>query len=178
MARRVSVLVVANTTATSPQLIDALKQRAELGSVRATLLMPCSGPGLTAREERRAALEEALEVWRAAGLTDVDGVVGDQDPIVAVSETWDPMTYDEVIVSTLPSHASEWLRWDLPHRVARHTDAHVTHVVASTPRQPLRWEKEAPKKRSPLGPLSVLSWGHPRNESADERERRLRAIRR
>jgi hypothetical protein len=130
MPQNVSVLVVASVTATSPQLIEALQERARRGSVRATLVMPCSGPGLHARDLAQPSLDAALAAWRDAGLEEVDGIVGDQDPLVAVREAWDPLRYDEVIVSTLPGHASQWLRWDLPQRVARATDASVTHVMS------------------------------------------------
>src|SRR5215208_4929517 len=128
MARRTSVLVVAKVTAASPQLIEALQGKASGGELHATLLMPCVGVGPAAKEETRARLDEALAQWRDAGLTDVEGVV-----------------------STLPGHASEWLRWDLPHRIARATDAHVTHVMSSPPPAEPRWEPPPPKERSPLG---------------------------
>jgi hypothetical protein len=178
MAQRVSVLVVANATAASPQLIAALRERGERGAIRATLLMPCGGPGLSGRSAAQSALGKALDRWRDAGLEEVDGLVGDQDPLVAVHEAWDPQRYDEVIVSTLPGHASEWLRWDLPSRVARSTDAKVSHVIATAPLPPPRAEATPPRERPALGPLSVLAWGHPREESDHERERRLRALRR
>jgi hypothetical protein len=130
MALNVSVLVVASATAASPQLIAALRERQERGALRATLVMPCSGPGLHARDVAQPDLDAALTAWREAGLDEVDGLVGDQDPLVAVREAWDPQRYDEVIVSTLPGHASQWLRWDLPQRVARVTDARGTPVMS------------------------------------------------
>ena len=70
---------------------------------------------------------------RSAGLA-VDGQVGDQDPIAAVHEAWDPTQYDEVVVSTLPTGTSRWLQVDLPHRIERLTGVRVTHVVASPKR--------------------------------------------
>src|SRR4051812_14775238 len=178
MAQPVSVLVIAKVTAASAQLIDALRQRAERGPIRVTLLMPCAGPGLNGRDAAQSTLDDVLEQWRQAGIEEVDGLVGDQDPLVAVHEAWDPQRYDEVIVSTLPGHASEWLRWDLPSRVARSTDAKVSHVIATAPLAPPRAEATPPRERPALGPLSVLAWGHPREESDHERERRLRALRR
>ena len=178
MAQRVSVLVIANVTAASAQLIDALRQRAERGPIRVTLLMPCAGPGLNGRDAAQSTLDEVLEQWRQAGLEEVDGVVGDQDPLVAVHETWDPQRFDEVIVSTLPSNVSEWVRWDLAHRVARATDAQVSHVISSAPPAAPRAEPAPPRERPPLGPLSVLAWGHPRDETEIERVRRLRSLRR
>jgi hypothetical protein len=58
-------------------------------------------------------------------------VVCDRDPLVAVQEEWDPIRFDEVIVSTLPMNTSRWLRVDLPRRVANVTGVSVKHVVAS-----------------------------------------------
>jgi hypothetical protein len=130
MSQNCSVLVVASVTATSPELIGALKERQDRGALRATLLMPCQGPGLHARDLARPGLDAALDVWREAGLADVDGTVGDQDPMVAIGEAYDPTRYDEIIVSTLPGQASRWLRYDLPQRVARQTNATVTHVMS------------------------------------------------
>lgn len=178
MAQNVSVLVVASVTATSPELIDALKERAQRGSVRATLVMPCGGPGLHAKDLAQPALDTALAAWRDAGLEDVDGIVGDQDPFVAVREAWDPARYDEVIVSTLPGGASRWLRSDLPQRLGRAIDTRVTHVLSTPPREPVATEPVPARERSPLGPLSVLGWGHSADEGEQERERRMRALRR
>jgi hypothetical protein len=165
MAQNVSVLVVASVTASSPELIAALRERADRGSVRATLVMPSSGPGLHARDLAQPNLDQALQAWRDAGLQDVDGIVGDQDPYVAVCEAWDPGRYDEVIVSTLPGGASRWLRSDLPRRLERAIDARVTHVLSTPPRAPVQTEPVPARERPPLGPLSVLAWGHPRDEN-------------
>lgn len=157
MRRR--VLVVANQTATSEELVEALTHR---GEVQATLLMPCTGPGLAAREAARPRMEEALAAWREAGI-EAEGEVGDQNPYEAVAEIWNPGRFDEVVVSTLPGESSKWIRSDLPHRVARLTDCPVTHVVALSMRQSEHHTEPAPVKEKPsLGPLSVLSWGGPR----------------
>jgi hypothetical protein len=134
MSRPTSVLVVANVTAASEALVEALRARAERGPVRLTLLMPCTGPGLHARDQARPRLEAALERWREAGL-EAKGVVGDEDPLEAVHEVWDPREYDEIVVSTLPGPESRWMRCDLPSRLMRMTDAQVTHVH-SAPRGP------------------------------------------
>jgi hypothetical protein len=128
-----SVLVVANVTADSPQLIRALKARLEQGPEHFTLVMPCAGPGLSGRRIAQPRLDEALAAWRAAGL-DADGVVGDEDPVEATLEVWDPRRFDEIVVSTLPGPQSHWLRCDLPSRLMRATDARVTHVRSSAHR--------------------------------------------
>jgi hypothetical protein len=174
MARPLSVLVVAHATASSPQLLEALVARAEPGSLHVTLLLPAQRIGFAAKEEARATLDEALAQYREHGL-EAEGVVGDSDPMVAVAELWDPLRFDEIIVSTLPGSVSRWLQADLPHRIGRLTDAQVTHVLSSTPQAPISWEQAPPKERSSLGPLSVLAWGRPKDETDAERERRLRA---
>ena len=163
MAWHANVLVIANVTATSRDLLAALKARAERGPVSFTLLMPATGlGGATARAGCQPQLDEALERWRAEGL-EADGIVGDSDPVHALVEAWDPRRYDEVIVSTLPGASSRWLRFDFPHRVAQITGAPVTHVVAMD--RPAAVGGPPPEHEpEPLGPLAVLAWGGPPRE--------------
>src|SRR3954466_14099644 len=104
------VIVLANRTAAAPELIEALVHRAERGPIHATLVLPAGGPGAAARAECKARLDKALDAWRAAGIEHCDGVVGDSIPQEALSEVWDPMRHDEVIVSTLPGQSSKWIR--------------------------------------------------------------------
>jgi nucleotide-binding universal stress UspA family protein len=130
------VLVVANRTAGSDELARSLGERAELGPCEFKLLVPAtpaaSDDPHSGKQAAKDQMREAVEKLRAAGL-DVEGRVGDPDPIVAVHEVWDPAEFDEVIVSTLPTGASRWLALDLPRRVGRITGAPVTHVVAQDP---------------------------------------------
>jgi hypothetical protein len=153
------VIVLANRTAASPELIDALVHRSERGAIHATLVMPAGGPGEAARGECRERLEQALAAWREAGIEHCDGVVGDPVPGEALSEVWDPLRHDEVIVSTLPGQSSKWIRSDLPHAVARYTGVSVLHVVAHDPDDHPRTSPAPVHERAPLGPLSVLAWG-------------------
>jgi hypothetical protein len=152
------VLVVANVTASSTTLIDAIKARAERGPIEVELLMPGQGPGLSGREAVRGRLDEALETWRAAGV-DATGICGDANPVDAVAEVWDPRRHDELIVSTLPGQSSRWIASGLPQRLRKLTGAPVMHVVA-TDMHPEPVTGPPPEhETSPLGPLSVLSWG-------------------
>ena len=131
------VLVVANRTAGSPELLAALKQRAEEGEVKFHLLVPATPHGVswmadmhsgnTAAEED---LSAAVERLRGEGLDVDDGKVGDPDPVAAVEDAVNFKEFDEIIVSTLPKHLSKWLRVDLPHRVEHATGKPVTHVEA------------------------------------------------
>jgi hypothetical protein len=160
-----NVLVVANLTAGSQHLLDALKARAERSPIRVTLVMPASGPGLGGREAVRERLEEALAGMRAAGL-EVEGAIGDTDPMEAVAECFDPARHDEAIVCTLPGRSSKWVQYDFPHRVARFTGVPVTHVVADDLRPAPATSPAPAHEREPLGPLSVLAWGGRRSESS------------
>ena len=134
MTWKTCVLVVANQTADSDELVSALSARSERGPTQFTLLLPSllgTSPG-----QSEARLAEALKRLRAAGL-EMDGEVGDSNPLTAVKEAWDPAKYDEILVSTLPTGTSKWLQIDLPHRVERITGMPVQHVVG-TPRSAVR----------------------------------------
>jgi GABA permease len=154
---KTSVLVVANVTAASDELLAVLTERAGEGPAEFTLLLPATG-GDRAGAER--ALDRALERMRDAGL-EVSGSIGDRDPVVAVHEAWDPRRYDEVVVSTLPTGASRWLQIDLPHRIERMTDVPVRHVVAKPPPKPRPTYTPPPKPEHHglLTPLEALGWG-------------------
>src|SRR5918999_176379 len=129
MAWEFSLLVVANVTAGSDELMACLRERAEGGACRFTLVMPASGA------EARTRLDDALGRMRDSGLENVDGRVGDPDPIVAVMDVWDPMKFDEIIVSTLPTGSSRWLGLDLPRRLEKLTSVPVRHVVSHPQRE-------------------------------------------
>jgi GABA permease len=134
------LLVIANRTADSDELCDALRARAIAGPVEVTLVAPASAPRTARRVER------AVKRLSDAGVP-VVGIIDDPDPMVAVQSTWNPRSYDEVIVATLPTDVSHWQRLDLPNRIRSLTDARVTHVVA-TDRQPAARSSVAGSARS------------------------------
>ena len=134
---KADVLVVANRTAGSPELLAALKERAEQGPAKFHLLVPSTPHGVSwvadmhsGGGEAEEHLRQAVERLRAEGLECDDGKVGDPDPVAAVEDAVNFKTFDEIIVSTLPKHLSKWLRVDLPHRVEHATGKKVTHVEA------------------------------------------------
>ena len=154
-----SVLVVANVTATSPELLGELRSRAEREPTTFTLVVPATHSE-GGREAARAQLDDALQQLREAGL-EVSGEVRDADPLIAITETWDPKRYDEILISTLPMKFSKWMHGGLPERVSRLTGALVTHVVSEPPRPPVA-AVPAPEREDRgvmLGALSVLRWG-------------------
>ena len=138
MADRPDVLVVANRTAGSPELLAALKERAAQGEVKFHLLVPATPHGVawaadmhSGSPEAEQDVKAAVDNLRAEGLDVDDGQVGDPDPVAAVEDAVNFKEFDEIIVSTLPKHVSKWLKLDLPHRVERATGKPVTHVEAS-----------------------------------------------
>jgi len=157
MPWKFSVLVVANVTAASDELLRAMKDRSERGACGFTLLVPATGGGRVGREGAQAELDKALERLHDAGL-EVEGLVGDADPVLAVHEIWDPRRFDEIVISTLPTGASRWLAVDLPHRVEKFTGVQVEHVVAAEPRPPVRTEPAPePERYGVLSPLAAIT---------------------
>jgi len=133
MAFKTHLLVVANQTVGSPELLSALEERAGQGPIHVTLL----APGLYAeREEARGRLDQAVAALRQRGI-EAEGALGDADPVVAVQETWNPSRFDEIVVSTFSTGASRWMQIDLPHRIAKLTDCTVRHVESRPPVQPV-----------------------------------------
>lgn len=161
MAWTFSVLVVANVTATSPELLAALKARAQRDRCRFTLLVPAPAGGPVGRKAAQARLDEAVELLRAEEL-EATGTVGNHDAIGAVADVWDPSRFDEVVVSTLPTGVSKWLQVDLPRRIRHATDAQVTHVVAEPEREPPHAEPVGHVENyGVLAPLAALSGKRP-----------------
>jgi hypothetical protein len=138
-----NVLVVANRTAESPELLEALKQRAAQGDAVFSLLVPATPHGVawaadmhSGGGEAEQHMENAVERMRSEGLQVAAGKVGDPDPVAAVQDEVNFTKYDEIVVSTLPGGISKWLKLDLPHRVERATSLPVTHVTASEVKVP------------------------------------------
>ena len=153
------VVVLANRTAASRELIEALVHRSERGPIVATLVMPAAAAGTAGRAAAKERLDAALEAWRAAGIERCEGIVCDPAPYEAFTEVWNPLRHDEVIVCTLPGESSRWVRSDLPHLVARYTGLSVLHVVAQDPALERVPSPPRVHEKPAMGPLSVLTWG-------------------
>ncbi|HEX5899947.1 MAG TPA: hypothetical protein VFY32_11160 [Solirubrobacteraceae bacterium] len=152
MAFTTRLLVVANRTVDSPELLDALRRRAERGPIHVTMLAPSN---FAERMEARERLQSAAASLEAAGI-EAAGLVGDADPIVAVQEEWNPGRYDEVVVSTLAAGSSQWLQVNLPHRVARLTDCQVRHVSVPPGRAAPPRAEPLPERRPMLERVASL----------------------
>ncbi len=150
------ILVVANRTLGSSDLLQSIQDRMAKGPCEFTLLVPAipharresTMETLTRRitnlpvtDEARGADEADYEHARgrvAFGIeqlqklgADVDGEVGNPNPVRAVQDALSRDKYDEIILSTLPKRVGGWLSQDLPNKVKRKFKGPVTVVAVS-----------------------------------------------
>jgi hypothetical protein len=107
------VLIVANRTASTPRLLEAVRSRARASPCEFALLIP----DVTDRKAADWTLETALRLLRPAARGNVEGLVGGPDPFASVEAAVRDGDFDEIIISTLPRRTSKWLRRDLIRRV-------------------------------------------------------------
>lgn len=146
------VLIVANRTVGGDELAQIITARHAAGPCQFHLLVPVPATpqlgvamGFSAMElgmippsygpDGRAVATErlqfGLEWMRELGVS-VTGSVGEADAIRAVETVLHSRHIDEIIISTLPTSLSRWLRQDLPHRVERKFRLPVTVVTATS----------------------------------------------
>jgi hypothetical protein len=120
------VLVVANRTAATPALLDAVRERAARDVCEFTLLVPNPVRGIDRatdpedhdRSDGEAVLELALPLLEQAAGGPVRGSVGDAEALAAIQDAVNLGDFHEIIISTLPTRVSRWLHLDLPRKAA------------------------------------------------------------
>src|SRR4051794_31428588 len=88
------VLVVANRTAATPALLDAVRERAAQGPCSFTLLVPNSARGLHRvvdpedqdSSDAEQTIEMALPLLEDAAGSRVEGMIGDPEPLAAIQD--------------------------------------------------------------------------------------------
>ena len=115
----IHVLVIANETAASPALLDALRERAAVDKdVHVTVIAPVSEPRhgyVVYQDTRRASagrrLDKTLALLRESGIP-AQGFVVETSPVMAAKDALvqlePPPT--EIVVSTHPEQRSGWMR--------------------------------------------------------------------
>lgn len=139
-------LIVANQTLGGAELESEVRQRIEGGESTFYVVVPATathhkrkdwGGGFQddssetdkAHDVAESRLAQMLDNLRSLGAK-AEGEVGDSDPKTAVKDVLRDHAYDEVIVSTLPTGMSGWLKADVPSQIAAVTGSLVTTVRA------------------------------------------------
>jgi len=145
------VLVVANSTLRARRLQDRLTEQSTDAPTQFLLVVPAVEPGsmltsdtafmtvgrpahphedaLSGAALARHRMDEALKRLRGASLQ-IEGTVGDSDPLRAVADALKSFDADEIFVSTMPQQHSRWLAVDLPAELRRRFGIPVTVVSA------------------------------------------------
>jgi hypothetical protein len=131
-----NILVVANETVVSRQLVDLIEARAAGGPVQVTVVAPVNQPRQgyvvyydTRKAAARRRLDKTLELLRKEGIP-ATGVVVETDPVSALRDANAQLEPDEVIVSTHPQQKSGWLRRNAVEQMRRVAgDIPFEHVV-------------------------------------------------
>ena len=124
-----NVLVIANQTVVSDELLDRIRERAAKGPSSFLLVAPQSDEEEHTDADKR--LRRALTELRSAGI-DAHGQVVHPDPYTAARQVVNDERVDEIIVSTFPGERSGWLRRDLVERLRKDTGLPVEHVISTT----------------------------------------------
>ena len=137
------VLVLANETANSGELLDELRRIGADTTAKYFVVVPASpietgvaathGPLDLAEATQQAAqqrLDYTLTTLRSDNL-DAEGVLGDYRPLQALAGAVDTFHPDQIVIATLPAEYSVWHRFDVVDRARAAYDVPVTHVVAT-----------------------------------------------
>jgi hypothetical protein len=122
-----NVLVVANQTVVSDELLERIRKRAAKSPASFLIVAPQSDEEDHAAADRR--LRRALTELRGAGI-EAHGQVVEPDPYTAARQVVHDERVDEIIVSTFPGERSGWLRRDLVQRLRKDTGLPVDHVIS------------------------------------------------
>jgi hypothetical protein len=121
---RTRILIVANRTAATQRLLDAVDRRAAEAPCTFTLLVP----DVADRRDADWTLDTARRLLSKAADAPVGGLAGGPDPFEAIREAVATGEFDEIVISTLPRGVSKWLRRDLVSRV-RGLGLPVTSII-------------------------------------------------
>jgi hypothetical protein len=125
-----NVLVIANETVFSEDLLARIRARAKEGPTSFLIIAPQSDREGDDEAEADRRLRRALTELRSEGI-DAHGQIVHPDPFTAAMHAVNDERIDEIIVSTFPGERSGWLRRDLIARLREKTGLPVQHVVST-----------------------------------------------
>ena len=130
------ILVIANRTCPCAELLDVIRERAGEGT-RVALVAPALNGRLAhavsdtdgAVRDARDRLDVAVASLREGGV-EVQGSVGDSDPLQAIDDSLKQFAADEVIIASWPRGRSHWLEKGVVEKARERYDVPVRHVVS------------------------------------------------
>ncbi|MFF2243782.1 amino acid permease [Arthrobacter sp. NPDC058130] len=138
------VLVMANQTVASTQLLDELRRIDREGTATYFVTVPANpvetgtaasyGPlDLRDATERaaRKRLDYTMSTLSADGLS-VSGTLGDFRPLQALADAVVSFQPDQIVIATLPADESTWQHFDVVDRARAAYGLPVTHIEATT----------------------------------------------
>ena len=135
--RKARVLVVTDKTAATPELLTAIRARAERGSAQFRVVVPNPASAelhllhperhQKADDAERVLLEALPAIQEAAGGHVIGSVSIRRDPMDAIEEILHSEPIEEIILSVVSHGFGRWLHQDLPHRL-QHFGLPVTTV--------------------------------------------------
>ena len=173
-----NVLVVANQTLASRKVFERIAWlRQEQGELSVHVIVPLTAsddaPNLAhdhygrpvidylAVDAANARLRQAMSTLEEMGNVEVTGELGNPDPLTSIRDAIAARDYGRIVLSTLPSGTSRWLKMDLIHRAQRLADPiPVDHVVGdleepTRPGAPRTWRDLGVPGKSQLDVLLV-----------------------
>ena len=133
------ILILANQTASSPELTDAVREIIKKEAATEFVLLVPATPvedlldwqdGDSEAVAKRTA-QTAREHLEGVGAKIIRTEVGDPSPVKAIEDELQrhEETYHGILISTLPLQRSRWVALDQPRRIERRFKLPVTHVV-------------------------------------------------
>ncbi|MGN6662888.1 MAG: hypothetical protein ACTHK6_01575 [Solirubrobacterales bacterium] len=123
-------LVVATKTVAAPDLVNRLKERANIRPHRFTIICPRAEDVGQAQVVRDLASTLAA-LYRAD--IDATGQPMSPDPFYAVKNAIEHYRIDDILISTFTGERSQWLEEDLIGRVREITEKAVEHIEVGRP---------------------------------------------
>ncbi len=134
----IRLLLVANRTCPCPALPAQVLERVGDRSGEVLVLAPALNSRLrhwmsdsdSAARAAQRRMSATIDELRRHGLT-VRGEVGDADPLIAIADVLASFAASEIMISTWPAGASNWLEKDLPRRAAERFNVPTKHVISA-----------------------------------------------
>ena len=130
------ILVIANETVGGETLREEIRRRAADYDERVRVICPTllsrvrfiASDEDAARAQAHERLDHSLSRLREIGVN-VEGEVGEADPLQAIEDALRTFSPDEIIVSTHPEGRSLWLERGIVQAARERFDVPITHIV-------------------------------------------------